>query len=272
MHLRIYRGMKAILSIAASDCSGGAGIQADIKSIMANGGYAMSVITALTAQNTCGVLAVQPSTPVFLAQQLDAVFTDIFPDAVKIGMLFSADLMRIVAEKLVLYKPKNIVLDPVMVATSGDVLMQTGALHTLKTHLLPLVHLITPNIPEAEALVGYRIVSAETQEAAAQALYHAYHCAVLVKGGHNQQDANDVLCNQGQCVWFKAKRIEGAKVHGTGCTLSSAIATQLAQGLDLVSAIRTAKSYLSGILQYALALGKGSSVLPHAGVKQECLS
>ncbi|MCQ2956255.1 MAG: bifunctional hydroxymethylpyrimidine kinase/phosphomethylpyrimidine kinase [Opitutales bacterium] len=263
--------MKAVLSIAGSDCSGGAGIQADIKSIMANGGYAMSVITALTAQNTCGVIAIQPSTPAFLAQQLDAVFTDIFPDAVKIGMLFSADLMRIVAEKLVLYKPKNIVLDPVMVATSGDALMHTEALEALKTHLLPLAHLMTPNIPEAEALVGKRLGSVEAMEEAAQTLQRVYHCAVLIKGGHSQQDANDVLCDQGRCVWFKAKRIEGAKVHGTGCTLSSAIATYLAKGLDLVAAIRAAKTYLSGILQHALAMGKGSNVLPHAGVKQECL-
>ncbi|MCD8216526.1 MAG: bifunctional hydroxymethylpyrimidine kinase/phosphomethylpyrimidine kinase [Clostridiales bacterium] len=262
---------KTALAIAGSDCSGGAGIQADIKTMMANGVYAMSAVTALTAQNTTGVAAIQESTPEFLAQQLDCVFTDIYPDAVKIGMVSSAELIHVIAEKLKFYHAKNIVADPVMVATSGSRLLSEEALDTLKNQLLSLATVVTPNIPEAEILADQKITSAEDMIAAARKISETWHCSVLLKGGHSLNDANDLLyrydaptAGQSELLtWFYGRRIDNPNTHGTGCTLSSAIAANLAKGCDLEEAIRCAKEYLSRALEAMLNLGKGSGPLDH---------
>ena len=261
--------MKTALTIAGSDSSGGAGIQADIKTMTANGVYAMSAITALTAQNTTGVTGIMEVTPDFLAKQLDAVFTDIFPDAVKTGMVASAELIEVIAEELKSYNAKNIVIDPVMVATSGAKLISDGAIETLKGRLLPLATLITPNIPEAEVLSGMAVSSEDDMVAAAKCIYEKYGCAVLCKGGHQINDANDLLYRDGGYVWFKGRRINNPNTHGTGCTLSSAIASNLARGRTLDEAVRLAKEYISGALAAQLDLGKGSGPMNHA-YKIEC--
>lgn len=255
--------MKTALSIAGSDSSGGAGIQADMKTMSAHGIYAMTAITALTAQNTTGVISIQESTPDFLADQLDAVFTDIFPDAVKIGMMANAALIRVIAEKMKQYNARHIVVDPVMVATSGSKLMQEDALDTLTHELLPLAELVTPNIPEAEVLSGMRITSAEDMIAAAKHMEQAFSCAVLLKGGHDLNNANDLLCRNGEIRWFHGRRINNPNTHGTGCTLSSAIASNLAYGWELGEAVRRAKEYISGALAAMLDLGKGSGPMNH---------
>lgn len=255
--------MKTVLTIAGSDCSGGAGIQADIKTITANGLYAMSAITSLTAQNTTGVYAIMDSTPEFLAQQLDCIFTDIFPDSVKIGMVSSADLIRVIAEKLKEYKAKNIVVDPVMVSTSGCSLLQDSARNTLISTLLPLGTLITPNIPEAELLSGMSISNSADMEKAGRLIAEKIGTAVLVKGGHSVNDAADMLCCGGECIWYKGERINNPNTHGTGCTLSSAIASNLAMGFSLSQSIANAKEYLTGALKANMNLGKGSGPLNH---------
>ena len=255
--------MKTALSIAGSDSSGGAGIQADMKTMSAHGIYAMTAITALTAQNTTGVISIQEATPDFLADQLDAVFTDIFPDAVKIGMMANAALIRVIAQKLKQYHARHIVVDPVMVATSGSKLMQEDALDTLTHELLPLAELVTPNIPEAEVLSGMRITSAEDMAAAAKHMEQSFSCAVLLKGGHDLNNANDLLCRNGEIQWFHGRRINNPNTHGTGCTLSSAIASNLACGMELDEAVRRAKEYISGALAAMLDLGKGSGPMNH---------
>ena len=255
--------MKTVLTIAGSDCSGGAGIQADIKTILANGAYAMSVLTAMTAQNTIGVTAVQPSTTQFLAQQLDAVFTDIPPDAVKIGMIFSSDLASVISERLRRYNVRNVVLDPVMVASSGAKLLQPQAVDTLKRELFPLVRVITPNLPEAEALLSKEIPDKSAMEAAAKQLSDAFGCAVLLKGGHRSSDADDVLYEQRQLYWFKGEHIPTSNTHGTGCTLSSAIAVFLADGCDVPTAVQRAKDYVTGALKANLRLGHGCGPIAH---------
>lgn len=255
---------KTALTIAGSDSSGGAGIQADLKTMTLNGVYAMSAVTALTAQNTTGVTAIQEATPVFLRQQLDAVFEDIYPDAVKIGMVSSDALIRVIAERLRHYGARNIVLDPVMVATSGAALMQSDALRALTAELFPLAAVVTPNIPEAEALSGRTIRSAEDMEAAARAIAGAYGCAVLLKGGHRVNDANDLLCSDGRLRWFPGRRIDNPNTHGTGCTLSSAIAANLAKGFSLPESVARAKDYLSGALAAMLDLGRGAGPMDHA--------
>lgn len=256
--------MKTSLTIAGSDSSGGAGIQADIKTMTAHGVYAMSAITALTAQNTVGVAAVMESSPEFLASQLDCVFTDIFPDAVKIGMVSSAGLIRVIAEKLKEYHAERIVLDPVMVATSGSKLISDDAIDTLKNELLPLASVITPNIPEAEVLTGKKIASAGDMENAAREIYEKYGCVTLIKGGHSLNDANDFLYTADGGKWFMGKRINNPNTHGTGCTLSSAIASNLALGRDVPEAVELAKKYLSEALAAMLDLGKGSGPMNHA--------
>jgi len=256
--------MRTALTIAGSDSGGGAGIQADIKTMTMNGVYAMSVITALTAQNTAGVRAIQESTPEFLKQQLDAVFEDIYPDAVKIGMVSSCELIHIIADRLRYYCAKNIVVDPVMVATSGSSLMKTDAVQTLVDELFPLAVLVTPNIPEAQVLSGLSIRSKEEMVAAAEKISSTYHCAVLLKGGHSVHDANDLLFADGKAVWFEGKRIDNPNTHGTGCTLSSAIASNLAKGLCLSESVRRAKDYISGALAAMLDLGQGSGPMNHA--------
>ena len=256
--------MKTALTIAGSDCSGGAGIQADMKTMTMNGVYAMSAITALTAQNTTGVRAIQESTPDFLKQQLDAVFEDIYPDAVKIGMVASIELIRVIADRLRYYNAKNVVVDPVMVATSGSALMKNDAVKTLVEELLPISTLVTPNIPEAQVLSGLTIESKEDMVTAAKQIGDNYHCAVLLKGGHSINDANDLLYTNGEFVWFNGKRIDNPNTHGTGCTLSSAIASNLAKGYTLAESVQRAKDYISGALAAMLDLGKGSGPMNHA--------
>ena len=255
--------MKTALTIAGSDSSGGAGIQADIKTMTANGVYAMSAVTALTAQNTTGVYGILESTPKFLASQLDCIFTDIFPDAVKTGMVSSTGLIEVIADKLKQYKAKNIVVDPVMVATSGSRLISQEAVDALKELLLPLATVLTPNIPEAEVLSGLTISGPADMEKAAQAIGEAYGCAVLCKGGHDLNDANDLLWRDGTCKWFHGRRIDNPNTHGTGCTLSSAIASNLAKGYYLDTAVERAKAYLSGALAAMLNLGAGQGPMDH---------
>ena len=256
--------MKTALTIAGSDCSGGAGIQADLKTMTMNGVYAMSAITALTAQNTTCVRAIQESTPDFLKQQIDAVFEDIYPDAVKIGMVSSCELICVIADRLKYYNAKNVVIDPVMVASAGSSLMKQNAVQTLITELLPISTLVTPNIPEAQVLSGMSIRNKEDMIAAAKQIGDSYHCAVLLKGGHSINDANDLLYADGELVWFEGKRINNPNTHGTGCTLSSAIASNLAKGFTLTESIQRAKDYISGALAAMLDLGKGSGPMNHA--------
>ena len=255
--------MKTALTIAGSDSSGGAGIQADIKTMTANGVYAMSAITALTAQNTTGVYGILEVTPEFLANQLDCIFTDIRPDAVKTGMVSSSALIEVIAQKLTQYKAENLVIDPVMVATSGAKLISDEAIETLKGKLLGLATLITPNIPEAQVLSGMDIRTAEDMERAAKAIYEAYGCAVLCKGGHQLNDANDLLYSKEGARWYQGRRIANPNTHGTGCTLSSAIASNLAKGCSLDEAVERAKAYISGALAAMLDLGKGSGPMNH---------
>ena len=255
--------MKSVLTIAGSDSIGGAGIQADIKSITCNGCYAMTAITAMTAQNTLGVKSIQESSPEFLEDQIDAIFADIVPDAVKIGMVSNRKLIEIISRKLKEYGAKNIVLDPVMVATSGAKLISEDAIETLKENLIPLATLITPNIPESEILSGMKIETEEQMVYAAKHISEKFKTAVLVKGGHSINDANDVLYADGKFLWFPQERIENSNTHGTGCTLSSAIASHLAKGESIECAINSAKKYLTECLKAGLDLGKGSGPLMH---------
>ncbi|MCI8814587.1 MAG: bifunctional hydroxymethylpyrimidine kinase/phosphomethylpyrimidine kinase [Lachnospiraceae bacterium] len=256
--------MKTALSVAGSDSSGGAGIQADLKTMTLNGVYAMSVVTALTAQNTTGVAGILEASPDFLKQQIDMVFADIFPDAVKIGMVSSAELMAVIAERLVFYRARNIVVDPVMVATSGSRLMRTDAVAELMEKLLPIAALVTPNIAEAQVLSGMEIRKEEDMEKAARKINRDCGCAVLLKGGHNLNEANDLLCRNNEVKWFMGRRIQNPNSHGTGCTLSSAIAANLAKGFGLETAVRRAKDYVSGALEAMLDLGKGAGPMDHA--------
>ena len=255
--------MRTALSIAGSDSSGGAGIQADIKTMTANGVYAMTAITALTAQNTTGVTGIMEVTPEFLAQQLDSIFTDIRPDAVKIGMVSSSALIQVIAEKLKEYKAENIVVDPVMVATSGSKLISDDAIETLKTCLMPLSSILIPNIPEAEVLAEMKVETEEEMILAAKKISETFHCAVLCKGGHQLNDANDLLYRDGEYKWFHGKRIQNPNTHGTGCTLSSAIASNLAKGYSMDESVKRAKDYISEALEAMLDLGKGSGPMKH---------
>ena len=256
--------MKTALTIAGSDSSGGAGIQADIKTMTMNGVYAMSAITALTAQNTTGVTAIEEVTPEFLGKQLDAVFTDIYPDAVKIGMVSSDPIIGEIAKKLKEYNAKNIVVDPVMVATSGARLITEEAIEALQKELFPLAAVLTPNIPEAEVLSGIFIKNEQDMEKAARLISEKYDCAVLCKGGHQTSHANDFLYSNHTGKWFHGKRIDNQNTHGTGCTLSSAIASNLAKGCELEDAVQLAKDYVSGALSDMLDLGAGSGPMNHA--------
>ena len=266
------RQIKTVLTIAGSDSSGGAGIQADIKTMTMNGVYAMSAITALTAQNTTGVRAIQESTPEFLREQIVSVFEDIYPNAVKVGMVSSSELIKVIAEKLKYYKAKNIVVDPVMVATSGSALMKDNAIQTLIDELLPMATLITPNIPEAEILSGLIIKTKENMITSAKQIGDNYNCAVLLKGGHSVSDANDLLYSKGELIWFESKRIENPNTHGTGCTLSSAIASNLAKGFTLYDSVQRAKDYISQALYAQLDLGQGSGPMQHNFELNTCYS
>lgn len=255
--------MHTALTIAGSDSSGGAGIQADLKTMTAHGVYGMSAVTALTAQNTMGVTDILAVPPAFLAAQLDAVFADIPPDAVKIGMVADAALIHVIAEKLDEYDAKNVVVDPVMVATSGARLISEDAVEALVSELLPRAALITPNIPEAEVLADMAITDRTAMTAAAARIHERTHAAVLMKGGHSIDDANDLLVDDTGARWFEGRRIATSNTHGTGCTLSSAIASNLARGIDTDTAVVQAKAYLSGALAAGLDLGHGSGPLAH---------
>ena len=256
--------MKTALTIAGSDCSGGAGIQADLKTMTMNGVYAMSAITALTAQNTTGVRAIEESSPEFLRHQIDAVFEDIRPDAVKIGMVASENLIKAIADRLLYHKAENVVVDTVMVSTSGARLIEEKAIDALKAYLLPIATLVTPNIPEAEILSGMKIKDGNDMLTAAKTIHDTYDCSVLLKGGHSINDANDLLYTKRGFQWFNGKRIDNPNTHGTGCTLSSAIAANLAKGYGLDDAVLRAKEYISDALSAMLDLGKGSGPMNHA--------
>ncbi len=256
--------MKTALSIASSDCSGGAGIEADLKTMTMNGVYAMSCITALNAQNTTGVFAVHSATPEILEKQIDAVFTDIRPDAVRVGMIPNAELVQVIGRKLRQYRARNVVVDPVMVTAAGEWLTGSDTVPMLMEDLLSLAVIVTPNIPEAEVLTGMKILCQEDMEKAAAAITGRWNCSVLIKGGHNVSDACDLLCTDGTFRWLRGKRIMTVNTHGTGCTLSSAIAANLAKGFDLVEAVTRAKEYVAGALSVMLDLGRGTGPIDHA--------
>ena len=255
--------MRRFLTIAGSDCSGGAGIQADLKTMLANGVYGMSVITSLTAQNTTGVMAISNVEPVFLLQQLDAVFNDIVPDAVKIGMVPSEELIEVIADRLKFYGIKNIVADPVMVATSGADLSNQKSVRALVREILPVSTVVTPNIPEAEVLAGIKIFSREDMREAANRIHAQCGCSVLIKGGHRDLDSDDLLYHQGEFYSLESRRIDNPNTHGTGCTLSSAIACNLAKGMTLPESVRRAKKYITGAIAAGLDVGKGRGPLDH---------
>jgi hydroxymethylpyrimidine/phosphomethylpyrimidine kinase len=255
--------MKKVLTIAGSDSSGGAGIQADIKTITAHKMYAMSAITALTAQNTTGVYGIMEAKPQFIGQQLDCIFTDIYPDSVKIGMVSNSEIIRVIVEKLEYYEAKNIVVDPVMISTSGHKLLSEEAQEAIITRLLPIATLITPNIPEAEVLSGFSIQNEKDMIKAAEKISENTKGAILVTGGHLLDSANDLLYENGNLHWLKAERVNNPNTHGTGCTLSSAIACNLAAGYSLAESVKNAKEYLTGALKAMLDLGQGSGPLNH---------
>lgn len=255
--------IKKVLTIAGSDCSGGAGIQADIKTITVHKMYAMSVITALTAQNTTGVYGVMEATPEFVAQQIDCVFQDIRPDSVKIGMGSNKDIIKAIADKLMEYKAENIVVDPVMISTSGSRLMSEDASQMLVKELLPLGKVITPNLHEAQALCGFEIKSLEDMKKAAVKINQMTGADVLIKGGHLEDTADDLLYDSGKFYLFEGERIDNPNTHGTGCTLSSAIACNLAAGKSLEESVKCAKEYITGALKVNFDLGKGSGPLMH---------
>lgn len=261
--------MNTALTIAGSDSSGGAGIQADLKTMLMNGVYGMSAITALTAQNTMGVRGILEVPPEFLKEQMDAVFQDIRPDAVKIGMVASVELIRTIGERLRFYQASHVVVDPVMVSTSGSRLLKDDATEALAEELFPLAEVVTPNIPEAEALWGKKIEGEEDMLLAAEALHKKYGCAMLLKGGHAVSEANDLLFGEGHGTWFRGRRIENPNTHGTGCTLSSAIGANLAKGYGLEEAVRRAKMYISGALEAMLDLGEGSGPLDHGWLLEQ---
>ena len=264
--------LPSVLSIAGSDSSGGAGIQADIKTALANGVYAMTAVTALTAQNTTGVLSVHEAPPEFLAAEIDAVFDDIPPDAVKIGMVASAPLIRTIAERLSAHGAKHIVVDPVIVATSGAQLLAEDAAGALATALFPMAELVTPNLPELFALdllAGGHPKSVEIYDAmdarveAARRILARFGCPVLAKGGHAAERSDDLLVTQEGVEIFSGDRVATSNTHGTGCTLSTAVASNLAKGMSLSDAVRRAKAYVTGALSAGLDLGRGSGPLHH---------
>ena len=278
-----------VLAVSGSDSSGGAGMQADLKTMTANGVFAMSALTAITAQNTMGVTGVENVSPAMIAAQIDAVWADIPPAAVKIGMVSSADAIGAIADRLEAHGARNIVLDPVMVATSGAKLIDDDALDALTGRLFPLATVITPNIPETQVLLDLvarrdggdapaldagqwaqdatppeAIASREAMEAAGLIIAARFGCAVLVKGGHGVADADDLLVADGEATWIHGRRVDNPNTHGTGCTLSSAIAANLAKGDALADAVRHAKTYLTGALDAQLDLGHGSGPMDHA--------
>ncbi|NLV81816.1 MAG: bifunctional hydroxymethylpyrimidine kinase/phosphomethylpyrimidine kinase [Synergistaceae bacterium] len=265
--------MKTVLTIAGSDCSGGAGIQADLKTMAAHKVYGMSVITALTAQNTTGVYGIFEVSPEFISQQIDCVFKDIRPDAVKVGMVSSIATIKVIANKLKEYAAKNIVIDPVMVSTSGSKLLSPNAIETLKNYLLPLADLITPNMEEAEVLCGFKITNKDDMLKAGKMILEETGNGVLIKGGHLSESSDDLLCDKsGEIHWFLSPHIDNPNIHGTGCTLSSAIASRLALGFSMKDSIEMGKEYISGALRDGLDLGQGSGPLNHSYLSSnECV-
>ncbi len=255
--------MKKVLSIAGSDSSGGAGIQADMKTVCAHNMYGMTAITALTAQNTTGVYGIMEVSADFLAKQLDCIFQDIYPDAVKIGMVPSGELACVISEKLREYKVKNIVIDTVMVSTSGSKLMQEEACKVMKEQLFPLGTVLTPNLFEAEVLSGIEIKSQADMVSAAKEIGKYTQGAILVKGGHLTKGADDLLYEKGEEIWYCKEKINNPNTHGTGCTLSSAIACNLAAGYSLQESVKNAKEYLTGAIKAGLNLGNGRGPLNH---------
>lgn len=251
------------LTIAGSDCSGGAGIQADLKTFAAHRVYGMSVITALTAQNTVGVQSILDVTTEMVREQIDAVFTDILPDAVKIGMVSVEETIHVISEGLKKYQPKYIVLDPVMVSTSGFHLLSPSAIQALKDELLPLATVITPNLKEAEVLCGHSIETENDILSAMDIISGLTPAAILIKGGHSLGNADDYLYDDGTIIRFQGERIENDNTHGTGCTLSSAITSYLALGESLHTSIEKAKAYITGALEQDFDLGSGSGPLNH---------
>lgn len=258
-----------VLTIAGSDSSGGAGIQADLKTITVLGGYGMSAITALTAQNTIGVRSVYPIPATFLQEQIEAVCDDIPPLAVKIGMVYDVPQIQVIAQMIQKYGLQHVVVDPVMAATSGDALLMTQALTALQQELLPQAELITPNLPEAEQLTGLEIASPTQMEKAASILAEKYQAAILLKGGHCTCTSNDLLYAVGECIWIPGQHVKTKDTHGTGCTLSSAIATFLAQGFSLADSVRRAKNYITHAIQAGLSLGHGHGPIAHNYTLQE---
>ncbi|WP_213973766.1 bifunctional hydroxymethylpyrimidine kinase/phosphomethylpyrimidine kinase [Tepidanaerobacter acetatoxydans] len=249
--------------MAGSDCSGGAGIQADIKTFAAHGVYGMSVIVSVVAENTFRVIDMQDIAPEIIEKQIDAIFEDIGTDAVKVGMLSQSASMKAVAHKLREYRPCNIVIDPVMVAKNGCPLMQPDSMDTLIKEILPLADLLTPNIPEAERITGLSIQTSEDMEHAAEKIAKMGAKAVLVKGGHAKGEALDILFNGEHFTYFGKERINTKNTHGTGCTYSSAIASNLALGLDLEEAVKRAKDYVTTAIRHSLAIGKGCGPTHH---------
>lgn len=255
--------MKTILTIAGSDSSGGAGIQADLKTFMAYGHYGMSVITSITAQNTTGVYGIMDVETDIVKKQLDCVFKDIYPDGIKIGMVSSKNIINVIADALEYYKPKNIVLDTIMVSTSGRELLKEDAKKDLMERLVPLASMITPNIPEAEEISGKTIKTKLDMKEAAERIREYYKGDILIKGGHMEKGAYDLLLTGREFFWFDGKYIETVNSHGTGCTLSSAIVSNLVSGYDSKTAVSRAKKYLTNALEYGLNLGRGNGPLNH---------
>lgn len=264
LSLKLTDDMPRALTIAGSDSSGGAGIQADLKTMTAHNVYGMSVITALTAQNTTGVQGILTVSSDFVSKQLDSVFDDISPDAVKIGMVSDSEIIDVISNQLEFYNAKNIVLDPVMVSTSGSKLICDDAIEKLKTRLMPLATLVTPNVMEAEVLSGIKITDDNSVINAAMEISKYYKGDILIKGGHIGEDASDMLYVNGECFWIKGERIDNTNTHGTGCTLSSAIACNLAKGYNVLDSIKNAKKYLSGAIEENLNIGMGRGPLKHS--------
>lgn len=255
--------LKKVLTIAGSDCSGGAGIQADLKTFSAHGLYGMSVIVSVVAENTSRVIDIQDISTDMIQKQIDAVFEDIEVDAIKIGMLSGRDCMQAVCEGLEKYRPKNIVIDPVMLAKGGHALMQENALEFFKTRLIPFADMLTPNIPEAEAITSMKIATVEDMKEAAELIYSMGAKSVLVKGGHLMGDAEDILYDGNNFFSFTTKRINTKNTHGTGCTFSSAIASNLALGMDCYKAVEKAKKYVTMAIEHSLDIGKGHGPTNH---------
>jgi hydroxymethylpyrimidine kinase/phosphomethylpyrimidine kinase/thiamine-phosphate diphosphorylase len=258
-----------VLTIAGSDCSGGAGIQADLKTIAAHSCYGMSVITALTAQNTTGVYGIENCKVDFIENQMDCIFTDIVPHSVKIGMVSSAEIIKSIANKLEMYKPNNVVVDPVMVSTSGSRLLEADAIKALCEDLLPMATIITPNLSEAELLCGFPIKTSDDMINGAKEISKFYKGHILVKGGHLEENANDLLFIDGKSIWLEGEKIDNDNTHGTGCTLSSAIASHLAMGYDVEESVRKSKEYITGALKNQMNLGLASGPLNHMYVNEK---